>query len=149
MDAISIAALNGLSAVVTDLFDALTPAPDVELYPLKILPTGLGGYIAPHDDPEGDLLGRRIEAQVRLIITGTTPNALATRTAAAQKAVLGLSAAERRQRGLLRVGLDPTVAPVTQANRRAVGFAILYEYIHIPTEAGGIIHEIPITVNVG
>ncbi len=148
MDEISSEAIASLNTTINALFAGIAPAPVIDITPLKIYPTGLGGYIAPHIDPIGDRLGRRIDAQVRVLVNGDSPGALLVTSNAVQQAALARTRAELAQRNILRVGAETDFPPTTQANTRLLGFRFLYEFIKVPQEAGDIIQEIPINLSV-
>ena len=149
MDEISAEALTNLNTTVNSLFATLSPAPEVEVLPTKITPTGLGGYVGEHEDPIGDLFGRRVEAQVLVTVSGSNNNVLNNRALAVRNAILSLSRAERVQKGIHRATPDLDIAPATQANRRNLGFNIVYEFIKVPEDAEGIIQEIPLNLELG
>jgi hypothetical protein len=146
MDEISAEALTSLNTVVNGLFDGLNPTPAVAISPLKIAQTGLGGYVGEHENPMGDLRGRRIEALVIVTVSGTS-NQLNDRALAVHNAVMSLSRAEMVEKGILRAALDPTVPPAEQTNSRNIGFRLVYEFIKVPEDSEGIIQEIPINLS--
>jgi hypothetical protein len=149
MDEITAEALTNLDITVNGLFASLNPLPEVEILPTRIVPTGLGGYVGEHEDPIGDLRGRRIEALALITVQGNTPNLLNERALAVQNAVLSLSRAEMVQKGILRSNLDPDVLPAEEDDRRKLGFRLVYEFIKVPEDGEGIIQEIPINLSTG
>ena len=149
MDEISSEALSSLNTVVNALFAGIAPAPVVDILPVKISPTGLGGFVALHEDPVGDRIGRQIDAQVRVLVSGNSPAAVITAANAVNQAVLSLSRLEMAQRGILRAGVDTSVPLPTEENTRLLGFRLIYEFIKDPEEAGDIIIEIPINLSQG
>lgn len=149
MDAISGEALTSLMTTVNALFADLNPLPAVEISPTKITPTGLGGYVGVHEEPIGDLIGRRIEALVRVTVSNADSDVLNSAVLAVQNAVLSLTRAESVEKGIHRASLDPTIAPSEDATKRNLGFRLIYEFVKVPEDAEGIIQEIPLNLSVG
>ena len=130
-----------------------TPAPPGTVYtlylqPLTISPLGLGSFVAVHNDPTGDILGCLVHAAAIVTVTVTTApidEAIALLTAT----FLGLDARALRQEGLFRLQLQPLPPHLPTDSTVNVTFDVLYEYLQIPQEAGDIIQEIPLNIDLG
>lgn len=152
MDSASTEALQRLSAVLTELLPDAPSAeltPSLEVFPLRISPTGLGGYVGPSHEPEGDILGRRVEASARVAVKAANAEDLGAAVAAVTRALLAADRLDLRSKGILRIELGaigPAPAAEGGAARREVDFKVLFELLRKPAEAGGVIQEIPIEI---
>jgi hypothetical protein len=150
----ALAALNGtLKALLPPVVDA-SLAPSVVTTPLRITPSGLGGYVGPHDDPPGDILARRVEALVTVTIRANTIADLDARLSEVTGALLATEGGVLRERGILKLTLDemspqPADAPPDQVKRRELIFKTSYEYLKKPEASEGIITQIPIDLRTG
>lgn len=149
MDVIGSQAIESLTTVINTLLSGISPTPSVAIQPLKVSPTGLGGYLAPHQDPQGDRLGRRVEAQIWATISEGSPAARAAAVTAVNNQMLNMSRAEMLERGMLRVSAELDVPAPTQTNTFVLGYRVLFEFIKHPEEAGDVIREIPVNLAVG
>lgn len=130
-------------------------APIVLVTPVRVVPTGLSGYVGDHDSPSGEILGRRVQARVEVTVRSPTTVGLGAAVSEATNAVVARSRTSLAQLGILKVGLGevgPTVAPPTQGPpqpaKRDVAFDVLFEYLHLPTDTGGVIAEIPLDTDI-
>jgi hypothetical protein len=151
MDPISTEALNGLATAIQSLMPA--PAdpnlkPSISVRALSIAPSGIGGVVGLHHEPDGDIVGRRIEA---IVVVGLRAQADAA-DAAVSGAINAILAADRAalvNQGLLRVAVDKIgdrTAGQGTLVEQDVGFRVLYEFLKKPVDPGDIIREIPLNI---
>jgi hypothetical protein len=133
-------ALNALNTLVDDLLDGISPAPGVVVIVQQIKPTGLGGFIAVHPDPQADIYGRQVSALIEVEVRGQQD-----RVTQVNQALLGLTSQERRQHRILKLELTES----RLSEERVLQYAITFEYLQTPTEVGDIIREIPIDLQLG
>lgn len=158
MDPIASAALEGLRDAVVSLLPAVAEPvliPEVAVNATRIDPAGVGGFVGISTDPPGDIFGRRVRAAV-VVTARTTDGALLSDTVSAMTAAfVGADRAELRGSGLLDVEVSRVGdASVVESDggevfRRDVVFSVLYEHLHLPTEAEGVIDKIPVELDVG
>jgi hypothetical protein len=157
VDAIASEAVANLTTALTSL---LPPAPanpalarSILVMPVRITPTGLGGFAGLHSDPAGEVLGRRVSARVTVRVAANDDSVLDSTVAQVTQAVLTTARSELEQLGLLRVSLrDLGVRPVATPGpptplRRDIDFDVLFEFLKLPEEAGGVIETIPLDVD--
>lgn len=137
MDAISATALSELEQIVDALLSSLPNSITITVIPQIVRTSGIGGYVAEHDDPQDDIVGRYVEARV-IVQASNTNNQSLSNLSEASTIMLTLSREDMVQRGLYIIKPEPH----DDLQRRV--FHITYEYLHIPTEVGGIIETIPI-----
>jgi hypothetical protein len=151
MDPVAEEAFSGLA----DALDSLLPpagdpslAPELTINPVRIHPLGLGGYVGPHADPDGDIVGRFLEAKALVEVRATSVGGLDAAVGTVTRALVGARPADLRAAGILRLELDGLgeKAPPDQANNasQAVTFAVAYEFLKEPTDGGGTIASIPV-----
>ena len=83
MSTIADAAVGGLAAAIESLLpDEADPdvRPTVIVSPRKIAPTGVGGFVGLNEEPEGEIYGRRVEANVFVTVKAETPMACRPRS---------------------------------------------------------------------
>lgn len=150
--------IAGLTSAITAL---LPPVADLDLRPVlmvnpvRITPTGLGGFVGPSADPPGDVVGRRMEARVSVTVKAEDDDGLGPAVTRVTHAVLGAERGTLLEQGILRVvlgelgprAMGPGGSRSAQIVRRDVDFTVLYEYLRRPEEGEGIIREIPLTVS--
>ncbi|MBI5015278.1 MAG: hypothetical protein HZB55_07270 [Deltaproteobacteria bacterium] len=147
-------ALAGLTSNVQALLPVVADPelrPTVTLGAARVTPTGLGGFVAPSDDPPGDVDGRRIEASVLVTVKSSSAGALGPSLAGVTRALLGADRPTLLGRGIHRVALSETgtlVAGPGQRVQQDLSFRLLYEHLRIPTAAGGVIETIPLDLEV-
>lgn len=159
MDVIAVEAIANLTTVMSSLLPPpATPAlaPAMVVTPVRVAPTGIGGYVGAHPSPQGDVYGRRITARVQLSVPGDDPTALDDAVEAITQTVLARGRAELAQLGILKLSLfelgprpaAPPPGPPSQP-RRDLSFDVLYEFLKLPESAGGVISSIPIDLEAG
>lgn len=121
--------------------------------PVKISPTGIGGYVGHHADPHGDVIGRRITARVTMNVAAASAATLDDEVQRVAQTVLSAARRELAQLGILKLSLlelGPRPATTTggppATPRRDVAFDVLYEFLKLPESAGGIIQTIPLDI---
>ena len=155
-------ALGGLSLALAAL---LPPAPTPELAPtialssVDVRPTGLGGFVAYAHSPEGEVVGRRVEADAVITARADSIPNLDIVVDELMTAVLATDRATLRSQGLLRLTLaelGPAPAVDTpgggrppDAFSRDMRFHVLYEFLLQPTAPAGLIGQIPLDLEVG
>jgi hypothetical protein len=154
MDPLSVEALSNLTAAVAELLPPVA-APVLplvlEVLPLHIAPTGLGGYVGLSHEPEGEILGRRLEASARVAVKAADAEQLGEAVTAVTSALLAADRAVLRSKGILRLDLD-SIGPKPEPSgpvERELQFKVLYEFLKRPTEAGDVIQRIPIDFELG
>ena len=147
--------VQGLTTALAGLLPAgpdLSLRPLLTVVPVRLTPTGLGGYVAPSSDPAGDVVGRRLQARVSVTVRAGDEDSLGPAVTGVTRALLAADRATLVQQGILRVTLGElgtrSVAPNGQA-RRDVDFDVLYEFLKGPTEAEGVIREIELALAPG
>jgi hypothetical protein len=149
MDAMVIEALDSLATALSSLL--AEPKPALLIFPTRIVPTGLGSFIGLHHEPEGDLMGRRIQATVSMAIQAANANDLGAAITTTTRALLAADPSVLRQLGILSLTLDElgpkTAGSAGDPMEQELRFTILFEYVRKPTEAQGIIQEIHLTLN--
>ncbi len=156
MDAIGAEAIDKLSATLEELLppgDSPALAPTLEVHPLRIVPTGLGGFVGLSHGPEGEIVGRRLEASARVAVKAASAGALGAAVSAVTNALLAADRGSLRSRGVLRLDLDALgpkpAAGAAGVAEREVQFKVLYEFLKLPTEDGGLIQRIPVDLELG
>ncbi len=158
MDAFSTEAINSLKAAVESFLpDISEPAVQIILtfYSLNLTPTGLGGFVGINENPHGGILGKRLEATVAITLRADSAEALDTAANAVTVSLVGADRVALMKEGILRLNLDEVAPQINGmgggANsfiEQALKFKVLYEFLQLPQEAGDIIQQIPITVDV-
>jgi hypothetical protein len=157
VDTIAAEALSNLSTAVGAL---LPPAPDpalaptVLVTPLRVAPTGLGGYAGPHADPQGEIYGRRVTARVTVSVPAEDASGLDAAVSQVTHSFMTTGRDELGALGILRLALaelGPRPAPAApgppETPRREVHFDVLFEFLKIPESAGGVIETIPLDID--
>jgi hypothetical protein len=157
MDTVNIEAVDALMAAITTLLP--TPAdptlpPTLRLHSLRTTPTGLGGFVALHPDPLGEVVGRRLAAAIRVTVTANTVNELNTAVTTLSRSLLGASRVTLQSVGILRLALTEVAArsggaPAGSQVQQDLGIDVLYEFLKRPTTAGETIQQIPINLHPG
>lgn len=152
MDAIDSEALDELTAAVGSFLpDVAEPSVQLALLvaPEHITPTGLGGFIGINENPQGEILGRRLEAMAVVTVRANSIGPLNDAVAAVVRAFLGADRTALLGQGILRVALDGVGSQTvtgTGRNRvveRGLTLKILYEFLKRPEEPEDVILEIP------
>jgi hypothetical protein len=146
-------AIDELTAAVTALIPGGVPPPTVALHPRTVRPVGLGGFVGLHHDPDGEIVGRRIDATISVSVVADDPDALANAAAAVNRALVAADRTALRRTGVLKLALDD-VGPQTTVTghgadlRQTLTFSVLFEFLKRPEEPEGIIEEIPLDVTI-
>jgi hypothetical protein len=137
----------------------IAPDPDFQatlaVVPLRVTPTGIGGFVGVNAEPIGDVVGRRLQARVDVTVRADDLDGLGAAVADVSRSLLGASAADLRGQGILRMSLDETgESTVTgqganQVARRELGFTVLFEHLRLPEEGEGVIETVPLMIDSG
>jgi hypothetical protein len=146
---------EALEALTADLRALLTStadpsfAPSLLVVPRETAPTGLGGYVGPHLEPPGDVHGRRIRARVEVGVQAGSTDDLEAGLASVARALLTVTRGDTDNGDLLRVAHVAASPPAADDTQRTLAFDVAYEFLRRPTEAGGIISEVLLDLDVG
>jgi hypothetical protein len=152
MDPVAEEAFTGLADALGSLLppaDDPALAPGLTINPVRIRPTGLGGYVGPHVEPDGDVVGRFLEVKALVEVKAASLAGLDAAVGTVTRALVGAGRDDLRAAGILRLELDelgdktPPPEPTDNASQ-AVSFAIAYEFLKEPAEGGGVIAEVPL-----
>ncbi|MGD1855299.1 MAG: hypothetical protein ACFB2W_13730 [Leptolyngbyaceae cyanobacterium] len=136
----------------TNLSPAVTL--DLSVYPHKIKPTGLGGFIASHDTVNGDILGCQVDGDVSVLLQANQFDQLQTDVNILVTHFATLSREQRLENGLLRFRLKPLDKAESRDESgsrvwmQTLRYQTLYEFLKIPTESEEIIQTVPINIQV-
>src|SRR5262249_49551384 len=152
-------AFEAIASLTTAMTSLLPPPVDpavphsVLVTPTRITPTGLGGFTGLHPNPEGEVFGRRVAARVTVSVGAQNVTGLDPAVARVTQAVMTTSRGELSQLGILRVGvLELGARPISpqqgppSPQRRDVEFDVLFEFLKLPAQAGGVIQTIPLDI---
>jgi len=151
--------LNGeaLTQLTTALSSLLPPsgdpdlAPDLAVSPTRFTTTGLNGFVGTNEDPEGEIVGRRVSANAIVGVKTETLDALNAAVAGVTAAVVGTSRGDLRKLGILDVGVAElslqTPPPPDGVARQEITFAVSFEYLKYPEESTGVIESVPLDVD--
>ncbi len=142
MVSLEIEALHALNTLIGALLDSIDPNPDFTVLPHQITRSGLGGFVAVHDDPQGDILGCKVEASLEIAVRDSHDDIQAVNIA-----LLGLSPQQQREYRILKLEMETSHIGATAA-RRVLQYAMVYEYLRVPEAGEFIIAEIPIDLQV-
>lgn len=127
----------------------------VVVTPVRISPTGLGGFVDLNIDPIGDIIGRRVDALVSVIAEMPTA---ATLTEAASTIIETLLTAGRKTlaeggiQKLVFVDAKPDTALTkpdgTVVATREIRFEVLFEFLKHPEDSEDVISEILLNLTV-
>jgi hypothetical protein len=123
--------------------------------PVRVSPTGLGGFAGLHPEPQGEIFGRRVRARVTVTVAASSVNGIDAAMANVTRAVLSTARSELAQLGIHKLAtaeLGPRPAQVQgggpqAAARRDVIFDVDYEFLKLPEETGGLIQTIPLDLD--
>jgi hypothetical protein len=159
MSTIDREALEALGAAMQALLPgAAGPllAPRLALDPVRIAPTGLGGVVGFQREPAGVIVGRRLQATARVSVGTSDESRLDEAVTRVTSALVTGDRAQMRASGLFDVelaGVGPatTIAANGTPERfvRDVSFTVSFEHLQVPEEAGDVIDEIPLDLEVG
>jgi hypothetical protein len=146
MDTLGAEALQKLLALLNALLpDDLAPRPALTLIPLRISPTGLGGFVGISDVPAGDLYGRRVQARLLVAVSAASLSALEQAIASVLANFVGADAAALRIQGLMTLSLaevGPLPTDSSGTVERTLTFSVTYDFVKMPEEDAGVVHEI-------
>lgn len=117
--------------------------------PLSITPTGVGGLIDIDQEPAGDILGRRIEASVVVILRERNLAPLQGAATTLTRALLGAERKTLLDLGVLHIRQESSSYRYVAKENQEIEliFHILFEYQKLPEEAEEMIEEIPVNIN--
>ena len=106
--------LNGeaLTQLTTALSSLLPPsgspalAPDLAVSPTRFATTGLNGFVGTNEDPEGEIIGRRVSANAIVGVKTETLDTLNDAVADLTAAVVGAPRGDLRKLGILDLGVE-------------------------------------------
>ena len=149
MDGLAAQALARLAEDVRELLPAAPAAltPSVSLGSTRVGPTGIGAFVGPHRDPEGEIRGRRVQAELRIGVIGDDGPDLEERAAGVTAALLAARPGDPTQGTFLRVRQDQPegLAPGEVADDqrgRLLRFQVIYELLQRPSADEGLIAEV-------
>ncbi|GAK58609.1 hypothetical protein U27_05583 [Candidatus Vecturithrix granuli] len=144
---------TAMNSLLPDVGDPVLQ-PILIIQPDRIIPTGISGFIGFNRDPVGDILGRRIEATVELLVKASNILALGNKVNKITHAFLGTERKTLLELGILIITLDE-MGPVSKDKddshkivEQDLKFKVLYEFLKRPEEPDDLIREIPINLNV-
>jgi hypothetical protein len=149
MASIDSEAIAELTTALTSLIPGGIPAPTVAIYPRSVRPAGLGGFVGLHHDPEGDVIGRRIDATLAVAVEAADLPALSDAVTAINRALVAADSNALRTSGVLGLTLDDIGSQTASADgslRQSLTYSVRFEYLKPPEEAAGIIEEITLDV---
>jgi hypothetical protein len=142
MDPLNAQAFDALAGTVRSL---LPGAPEVRINPVRVSPSGLAGFVGLSHEPEGQIVGRLVDARTVVTVEEATASELDDAVAGVTQALVGADRGDLRAAGVLRLALDEVGSPSGDGPlRRDVTFAVAYEFVKGPDDGEGIIEEIPI-----
>ena len=158
MDDLAVQAVNSLRTFVQSLVGTVT-VPSLQatviVTPVRITPTGLGGFVDLNIDPIGDIVGRRVDAIV--IVLAEMPTA-ATLTEASSAIIQALLTAGRKtlvEGGIQRLvfadakpAASQTKPDGTVVATREIRFEVLFEFLKRPEDSEDVISQIPLNLTV-
>ena len=153
MSTIADAAVGGLAAAIESLLpDVADPdvRPTVIVSPRKITPTGVGGFVGLNEEPEGEIYGRRVEANVFVTARADDADDLPAAVTAVTRALLTPDRSTLAGEGIQRILLEDMAAPGSAGGVafRDLRFAVLYEFLRLPTAPEGVIQTVPLDLDV-
>jgi hypothetical protein len=157
MDPISVEALDSLSTVIQGLLPAVADPvlpPSVSIFPLRVSAAGVGGFVGRNAAPAGDILGRRIEAQIVVTAGGKDASALQAGITSITRALVADSGALEKA-GILHIKLadvGPASGGFPGGNlqvQRDLKFEVTYEFLKLPVAPEDKIQTIPIDIKLG
>jgi hypothetical protein len=143
MNGINIEAIDALATAVQALLPEVTDQdlqPLVRVYPRRIVATGVGSLVGLSKEPRGEILGRRLEAQVAVTVKARTPEELATSVAMFSRSLVGAERADLRHHGIFRLSLQqPETGSIEPVNggpdtiaKQDLPMEVLFEYLKHP-----------------
>lgn len=149
-------ALESLNTVLASLIpseDDIELQPVLNVKPMRIRLVGIGGVVGLHNDPVGEIFSRRVEAQVAITVKANQENELPVAVSGITSALLTIERVVLVENGLHLIektgeGEIVTLGSGNNAiSQQDVTFDINYEFIKFPEEAGGIISDVPLELD--
>src|SRR5262245_43420184 len=154
MDPLNGEALTGLQTALQSLLPPSADpavAPDLRVNPTRFRPSGLNGFVGIHHDPDGEIVGRRVQANAIVGVKTQQLDDLNGAVTGVTAAVVGAPRADLRALGILDIGvagLGPQTAPGPNGvARQEVTFAVSYEFLKLPMAGSGVIASVPLDVD--
>jgi hypothetical protein len=146
-------AVGGLAAAIESLLpDVADPdlRPTVLVSPRRIAPTGVGGFVGLHEEPEGQIFGRRVEANVFVTVRADDADGLPAAVTAVTRALLTPDRSTLAGEGIQRILLEDMAAAGSDGgvSFRDLRFAVDYEFLRLPAASEGVIETIPLDFEV-
>jgi hypothetical protein len=147
------AAVGGLAAAIESLLPD-EPDPDVRpavlVSPRRIAPTGVGGFVGLNEEPEGEIYGRRVDANVLVTVKADDDDELPAAVTAVTRALLTPDRSTLAGEGIQRILLEEMGAARTAGGiaSRDLRFAVLYEFLRLPSAPEGVIQTTPLDLDV-
>jgi hypothetical protein len=158
VDDLAILAVNSLRTFVQSLVGAvIIPSlqTTVIVTPVRITPTGLGGFVDLNIDPIGDIVGRRVDAIVTVLAEMPTAAALTEASSAIIQALLTAGRKTLVEGGIQRLvfaDAKPTTSQTkpdgTVVAIREIRFEVLFEFLKRPEDPEDVISAIPLNLTV-
>lgn len=158
MDEITELALSTMTTVLSSYLPAAIPNVDqtMVLIPSKVKPTGLGGFVGVHEDPQASLYGRLIEANTEItLISSDGVGVLQEAVASYTQALLSQDRATLRSSGIFKLDLDHlsdiahTGSGNNERDMRTAILKIIFEFIPTPLDPESSIDEVIHNVELG
>jgi hypothetical protein len=155
MDPLNSEALTELTTALTTLLPAADDpelAPDLAVSPTRFATTGLNGFVGVNHDPEGEIVGRRVEASAIVGVKTKALDDLNHAVASVTASVVGAPRSDLRKLGILDVGVSRLGRQSTTGegddavSRQEVTFDVSYEFLKLPVSASGVIESVPLDV---
>ena len=156
MDEINTEALAGLTAAIESLLAGVADPPtqlSSLVTPAHIAPTGLGGFVGINEDPQGGILGRRLQATASVSVIANDVDSLNEAVVVVTSACLGADRGSLLEKGVLRISLNNIGSQATGGSgnntrvERTLTFDVLYEFLKRPEESEDVILEVPINLD--
>lgn len=159
MDVLNSQTIDGLNNALTSLLPPVAaPIQQLSLLinPARIAPIGVGGVVGLQREPFGEIVGRRLEARAAVAVRAANLSDLDTALAAVSGALMGAGRTTLAGLGIQRLTLDD-IGPRPQESgppgpslpvERELVFSVHYEFLKAPEEAGGVIEQIPLDLEV-
>ena len=151
MDPVSVQTLSQLETAIQNLLPSPLPPEQnlsVAIFPHTISPTGIGALAGIHNDPAGEIIGRRVQATATVTASADAQASLTQLVTQLSQTLLTQEHASLRQQGIFKLTMSE-MTPITLigagANTvatRDINFDVLYEYLNLPSIAGDTIQQI-------
>ena len=146
----AVTALNStLHALLPGIADPAL-APELFVNPLSSQLVGIGGVVATRTQPPvGDVMARRVKAEIVVRVKAATVAELATSESNISTALLGADPVNLRSSGVFRIqrmveAADRPVTGLPNIAGRDLRFEVLYEFSKLPEAGSGVIATVPV-----